>query len=210
MSKKAAPGGVAPNHYLPERASVAEATAWLKATTGQAWPLARLLETNIQVFVWYECADDLSPEVVLEVFRGDRTGLFTPIIGGGDLDYLKTVREHGRLSFVRRHDGKIVKLVPPARFTQDAIRFERAALEALAGLGLAPRPALACSDLESDQVVSTGRKLSVDDDRRIAAMFQADRNESSISREMGVTRQVVHRSLLRSGIKANKPKKRRP
>ena len=112
------------DHYLPAWATAQEASEWLEAETGQAWPLVRLLETVHKLSVWIDCGDD-EPDYIIEgLFQGRREGFRAEVIFGSDLERLKFVRDGGTLHISRRPDGALVKFTPPIKFPVDELRFE--------------------------------------------------------------------------------------
>lgn len=112
--------------YLPEWATADEAGDWLKAATGQEWPLPRLLASGIAMSIWIECADDQEQHIVDHVFLGRREGFRAPVVFASDIERLAFVRDGGTLSITQRRDGTPLRITPPHRFPATELFFSAA------------------------------------------------------------------------------------
>jgi hypothetical protein len=105
-------------HYLPTWATTDEACTWLEAQTGEAWPLARLLESWLMPSVWLE----YSPDAPKEVF-GDRTeGFLAPMPFAGDMNRLAITRS-GLLTLTKLPDGRLFRATPGLEFDLSELRY---------------------------------------------------------------------------------------
>jgi hypothetical protein len=111
------------NAYLPNWATEQEASEWLKAQTGEAWGLARLIDSGARAAVFLDCPDDASPALVEHVFQGRREGFMAQIPFNGDSNRMAIVRDSGTLTMTHRPDGELVKIEPPVRFAVQELRF---------------------------------------------------------------------------------------
>lgn len=118
--------------YLPKWATAQEAGEWLQTTTGEAWPLPRLIEAGAEMAVHLDCANDAPPEIVEVLFMGRREGFMAPVHFMGDIDRMAFVRDGGTLTMTQRPDGATVRITPPARFAAEELRFQAASLRAIA------------------------------------------------------------------------------
>lgn len=117
--------------YLPAWATLQEASDWLKAETGQDWPMPRIVGAGADAAVFLDCPDDAPAEVVDGLFLGRREGFMAPLVFHGDSARLAIVRDGGTLSLTRRPDGVPVTLTPPARFDAEDVRLSAESLRAI-------------------------------------------------------------------------------
>lgn len=112
--------------YLPKWATADEAGNWLKAATGQDWPLPRLLTSGVAMSIWIDCADDQEQHIVDHVFLGRREGFRAPVAFASDLERLAFVRDSGTLSITQRRDGTPLRVPVPLRFPASELLFSAA------------------------------------------------------------------------------------
>lgn len=104
--------------YLPKWATAEEACSWLEGQTGEAWPLARLLESGLSPSVWL----DYSPDAPKEIF-GDRTeGILVRMLFGGDKNRLEIDRT-GLLTMTKLPDGRLFRATPGIPFDVAQLRY---------------------------------------------------------------------------------------
>ena len=104
--------------YLPEWATLAEASLWLEKQTGERWPLPRILsDVQPRLAVWL----DHSPEAPLEAFNGRHEGFLAELVFQGDVQRLALARD-GLLTMTRRPDGSLLQVTPGARFDLNELR----------------------------------------------------------------------------------------
>jgi hypothetical protein len=109
--------------YLPEWATLAEASQWLEKRTGEPWPLPRLIEAGATPHIWF--TPDAAPDaaVLAQVFDGRHEGFIAPLVFAGDTQRLAIDRS-GAMSMTRSPSGKLVRFVPGIPFAIDELRFK--------------------------------------------------------------------------------------
>lgn len=128
--------------YLPEWATLSEATRWLEALTGEAWPLPRLLAHGVLPSLWLtpDAADPVAPVVLERVFEGRHEGFLAPICFAGDTHRLAVDRTMF-LTMTRTPSGELVRFTPGIPADLDELRWPAASLRKLAAPnGAAPTP----------------------------------------------------------------------
>jgi hypothetical protein len=118
--------------YLPTWATAKEAADWLKAETGQEWPLSRLIETGADMGVWIDCPDDVTPQQLEHVFLGRRAGFMAVMNYTTDRERLAAGHDIGTLTMFERPDGQPVRITPAYRFAAHQVRFGSDGLRAIA------------------------------------------------------------------------------
>lgn len=120
--------------YLPQWATIEEATSWLEAVTGESWPQARLLESGhfLSLGVWWRPGDSAPPEWMHDVFEGQTQGFWAPITSKSDVAALAVDRT---LVFTqtRTPSGKVVDFHHGMMFDLTGLRIEGRSLRALIG-----------------------------------------------------------------------------
>lgn len=120
--------------YLPQWATIEEATSWLEAVTGESWPQARLLESGhfLSLGVWWRPGDSAPPEWMRDVFEGQTQGFWAPITSKSDVAALAVDRT---LVFTqtRTPSGRIVNFGHGMVFELSGLRIEGRSLRALIG-----------------------------------------------------------------------------
>lgn len=128
--------------YLPEWATLSEASQWLEALTGEAWPLPRLLENAVWPSVWLtpDPVDPVAPAVLERVFEGRHEGFLAPVCFAGDTHRLEVDRTM-LLTMTRNPSGELVRFTPGLPVALDELRWPAASLRELAAPGrAAPAP----------------------------------------------------------------------
>lgn len=121
------------NDYLPDWATLDEASAWLQARTGGAWPLSRLIEAGLTPHVWLEPnGENLQNAAVFEkVFDRRPEGFLAPMVFAGDTHRLAIDRSV-TLSMTRTPRGDLVRFTPPASADLVQLRFAATDVRGLA------------------------------------------------------------------------------
>lgn len=109
--------------YLPAWATLAEASQWLEARTGEQWPLPRLIEAGALPHIWLEPDAQPNPAVLAAVFDGRHEGFIAPLVFAGDTHRLAIDRS-GAMSMTRTPSGKLVRFEPSIPFAINELRFK--------------------------------------------------------------------------------------
>ncbi|MFM2345881.1 MAG: hypothetical protein RL654_634 [Pseudomonadota bacterium] len=118
--------------YLPTYAKVEEASAYLEAATGEAWPLARILDAGASAFVLIAPPEG-TPQAVIDAVLGGRTGgFYGPLLLSGDIQRLTHSPGDAAMHMTQTPEGRVINFDPPARFTSDEVRMHAADVERIA------------------------------------------------------------------------------
>lgn len=120
------------NAYLPQWATIEEATSWLEKATRESWPQARLLESGhlLSLGVWWRPGDAAPPEWMRDVFEGQTHGFWAPITSKLDVTALAADRTLV-LTQTRTPSGNIVNFGHGMMFELSGLRIEGRSLRAL-------------------------------------------------------------------------------
>lgn len=137
--------------YLPQHATLDETCEWLRNTTGQSWTLPRLLESGLMPWFWLDYTNGWPA-----IFGNRVEGYLAPVLFAGDTQRLAADRQNLLVNMTRTHDGKIIKIGPPALSAPVAeIRFVRADIEQLAK-DICAQPSQAASAESGKQAAPKG------------------------------------------------------
>lgn len=121
--------------YLPKQATIEQSCDWLQAKTGEAWVLARLLESGAVPSFWL----DYSPDWPTIVFGGRKEGYLASMPFAGDTERLATEGNDALVTMFYSHDGELIAPTPGLRVALADLRFSREDVENL--VPAASRPA---------------------------------------------------------------------
>lgn len=120
--------------YLPTWATLAEASQWLEARTGQPWPLPRLIEVGLRPHVWLtpDPTDAPNEAVMTKLFDGRHEGFVAPLCFAGDTHRL-AIDRRGTLSMTFGPSGDLFRFTPGIPFEVDDLRFKAEEVRRAAG-----------------------------------------------------------------------------
>lgn len=118
--------------YLPEWATADEAERWLRAETGEDWPLPRLIEAGLRPFAWAAVRPGLHPDIVRRVYGGRPMGFMSEFVDPDDLQRIAADRRSIVVTVTRTPGGEFVRFDPPIPVDADDLRFNRESVLALA------------------------------------------------------------------------------
>ena len=108
------------NDYLPKHATPIEACDWLLLQTGEKWTLARLLESGLMPWFWF----DQTPGY--RAIFGDRVeGYLAPMVFAGDTMRLEADGVEALVNFTHTHDGVLIEVKPGMRVPAVELKFKR-------------------------------------------------------------------------------------
>ena len=107
--------------YLPKQATIEQSCDWLQAKTGEAWVLARLLESGAVPSFWL----DYSPGWPAIVFGGRKEGYLASMPFAGDTERLAIEGNDALVTMFYSHDGELVAPTPGLRVALADLRFSR-------------------------------------------------------------------------------------
>lgn len=125
--------------YLPKWATLAEASEWLQARTGQPWPLPRLIEAGVMPHVWLtpDPKDSPNEAVMARLFDGRHEGFIAPLVFAGDTQRLAFARQ-GAMTMTRGPSGDLFRFTPGIPFDVAELRFAAEHVRRAAGDSAAP------------------------------------------------------------------------
>lgn len=175
--------------YLPNIATLAEATAWLEARTGEPWPLARVIESGLRPWVWLNPDPSGGPQdpLMVHVFEGRSEGYLAPVVFLGDTYRLATARD-GVLSMTRTPSGRVFKITPPPTIPIEELRFKGDEIRELA-------ERLAERQQATSEVARPSGQRWTDDDREALRAYKDEHGTKAAAEHFGVSAQRVRKLL---------------
>lgn len=119
--------------YLPQWATVDEASSWLESATHERWPLGRLLDCAhlLELGVWLRPDERTPHEVMRDIFKDRQEGFWAPLCLGSDIAALKADRTLV-MTMTRIPSGELASFKPGLCFDLDALRIEGGSVRVLA------------------------------------------------------------------------------
>lgn len=118
--------------WLPEYAKAEDASTFLEAATGEAWPLARILEAGAGALVFIAPPEG-TPQAVIDAVLGGRSGgFYGPILRQDDLRRLVSSPGDATMHMTQTPEGRVINFNPPARFTSAEVRLHAADVRRIA------------------------------------------------------------------------------
>lgn len=118
--------------WLPEYAKAEDASTFLEVATGEAWPLARILEAGAGAFVLIAPPEG-TPQAVIDAVLGGRSGgFYGPILRQDDLHRLVSSPDDAAMHMTQTPEGRVINFNPPARFTSAEVRLYAADVRRIA------------------------------------------------------------------------------
>lgn len=118
--------------WLPEYAKAEDASAFLEMATGEAWPLARILEAGAGALVFIAPPEG-TPQAVIDAVLGGRSGgFYGPILRQDDLRRLVSSPGDATMHMTQTPEGRVINFNPPARFTSAEVRLHAADVRRIA------------------------------------------------------------------------------